>query len=88
MHFKHLGKIMAILLAATAAAAAADRIILKNGGVIEGEILKNDDTAVVVDIGCDVLRLPKSAVGSIVKSDAPAATRKRSIPPANRRCSS
>jgi serine protease Do len=58
------------LLASTAA--GTDTVILTNGGEIRATILKADDSAVVVDLGSEVLRLPRSEVARIVRADAEA----------------
>lgn len=47
--------------------AAAERIVLKGGYEVVGEVLKSDDKVVVVDIGSMVLRLPRA---DVVRIDA------------------
>ena len=44
--------------------AQADVIELKTGQRIEGEILKERDTELVIDVGVDVVRIPKSEIKS------------------------
>jgi len=50
----------------------ADVIELKSGHKIEGDILKEQPDALVVDIGIEVLKIPLSQILSRRKSDAPA----------------
>ena len=66
---------MGLLLAlgAAASAVAADRVVLKGGHEVVGEILKSDDDVVIVDIGAAVLRLPRNQVLRVTK-DQDAAT--------------
>jgi len=47
----------------------SETIILKDNCRVVGEILKSDDEFVVVDLGCEVLRLPRSQVVRIEKLD-------------------
>ncbi len=49
--------------------AAADRIVLKNGYEVTGDVLKSDAKTVVVDLGVAVLRLDRSDIVQIVKPD-------------------
>ena len=49
----------------------AETIILKGDRRVTGELLKSDDQVVIVDLGCAVLRLPRSEVISIEKSPEP-----------------
>ena len=57
---------MALLIVATGASlsspAAAERILLKGGYELVGDILKSDNDAVIVDIGCTVLRLARTDI--------------------------
>ena len=43
----------------------AEKIVLKNGHELTGEVLKADKNVVVVDLGYTVLRIPRSEVASI-----------------------
>ncbi len=45
----------------------ADTVILKGGHKVSGHVLKSDKNAVVVDLGFEVLRLPRSKVVRIEK---------------------
>lgn len=47
----------------------ADRILLKNGHEITADLLKSDDRLVVIDLGFDVLSLPKNEIAKIVSDD-------------------
>src|SRR5437868_130444 len=49
----------------------ADVIELKSGHKIEGEILKEQPDALVVDIGVDVIKIPLNQIRSRRASDAP-----------------
>ena len=60
-------------VAASTSAAWADRVILQSGSEVSGTILKSDEQAVVVDLGCAVLRLARGDVARIVKA-GPAST--------------
>jgi len=50
---------------------AARTVILRNGQQIRAEIIKQDDQAIVLDLGYDLLRVPRSQVQA-VKDDVPA----------------
>jgi serine protease Do len=52
------------LCVGTPRCAHADVIELKTGQRIEGEILKERDTELVIDVGVDVVRIPKSEIKS------------------------
>ena len=47
-----------------------EKVLLKGGYEITGDVLKQDDKTVVVDIGCAVIRLARSEVTGIVKDQA------------------
>ncbi len=49
-------------------AAVADTVILKGGHQVSGQVLKSDKNVVIVDLGVTVLRLPRSKVVRIEKS--------------------
>lgn len=55
------------VLAVGGVAVRAERIILKSGAEIIGPVLKSDKKVVVVDLDCQVVRLPRSDVAKIVK---------------------
>ncbi|MDD4888935.1 MAG: trypsin-like peptidase domain-containing protein [Phycisphaerae bacterium] len=61
-----LAGIAALLLAGSAS--AADRVVLKSGSEVTGEILKNDDKIVIIDIGTTVLRLARTDVLRVDRS--------------------
>ncbi|MCK4850616.1 MAG: trypsin-like peptidase domain-containing protein [Phycisphaerae bacterium] len=50
-------------------AATADTVILKGGHQVSGQVLKSDKNVVIVDLGVTVLRLPRSKVVRIEKSE-------------------
>ena len=52
-------------------AAHAKTIILRNGRQIRAEIIKQDDQVVILDLGYDLLRVPRSQIEAI-RDDAPA----------------
>ena len=54
-------------------AVVAETIILKGDRRVVGEVLKSDDEFVIVDLGCAVLRLPRSEIVSIVRIEKPQA---------------
>ncbi|MCI0342465.1 MAG: trypsin-like peptidase domain-containing protein [Planctomycetales bacterium] len=63
---------VALAFAAGAANAAADRVVLKGEGrAVEGEVVKEADAYVVVDLGFTALRVPREAIEKIEKA-APA----------------
>ena len=49
--------------------AGADTVILKGGHQVSGQVLKSDKKVVIVDLGVVVLRLPRSKVVRIEKSE-------------------
>ncbi len=57
------------LLFFVVSAATADTVILKGGHQVSGQVLKSDKNVVIVDLGVTVLRLPRSKVVRIEKSD-------------------
>ncbi len=70
--------VAAVLLSALAAAPApGDKVLLRGGYEVIGDVLKADQKVVVVDIGCTVLRLARENVAEIVKGpeSRPVATR-------------
>lgn len=66
----------AAMLAGAVSSAPGEKILLRSGAEINAPILKSDATSVVVDLGCEVVRLPRADVVKIVTpEDAAAATR-------------
>lgn len=53
---------LCIVLAALAAGAYAEDVALRGGAKIQAPLLKNADDAVVLDLGYDVLRVPRTEV--------------------------
>ncbi|HEX6987277.1 MAG TPA: peptidase S1, partial [Planctomycetaceae bacterium] len=64
--------IAAALALSLAVPAAADVIRLKSGQTIQGEVLKEVEGTLYVDLGVDVVRVPKEDVLSREKGDASA----------------
>jgi serine protease Do len=56
---------VAIIPAVAISAPPVDRVILKSGSEVTGEILKSDEQTVIVDLGCAVLRLARGDVARI-----------------------
>ncbi len=66
--------IVAITFLASQNPLAADEIVLVNGTRIDAEIVKETADAVFVDIGQDVLKLTRSEIREVIKSDDNAST--------------
>lgn len=62
MKLSHTAFVVAAAVGLLGSALQADRVLLKNGSEVVGEVLKNDDKVVVVDLGCTVVRLVKTDV--------------------------
>lgn len=60
---------LAVSLAATTAASAADRVVLENGTRIEAESVTDDGDTVQIDLGFQVLSVPRALVSSIESLD-------------------
>ena len=67
------------LLTSLATGASGDVITLKSGQKIEAPVLKETDTAVFLDVGVDVLRVPIERIASRAKNAAKAAVAKARI---------
>ncbi len=61
--------LLVFLLASSQAKTQAEVIVLKGGSQVKGTILKRDPSTVVVDLGFDVLRLPRSEILEIRKDN-------------------
>lgn len=59
--------LLVLLLAIGPAKTGAEVIVLKGGGQVKAAILKRDPTIVIVDLGFDVLRIPRSEILEIRK---------------------
>ncbi len=57
-----------ILIFCVFSGAHAETIILKSGHTISAEIIKQDDQTIILDLGHDLLRIPRSQIESIKKS--------------------
>lgn len=53
-------------------------VVLRNGQQIRAEIVKQDEQAIILDLGYDLLRVPRSQLAAI-KDDAPAAPQGASV---------
>ncbi|MDZ8118919.1 S1C family serine protease [Pontiella agarivorans] len=62
--------VYALLLFAAVTAVFADDVILKGGAKIQAPVLKNTDGATVVDLGFDVLRIPKDEILATYEDEA------------------
>jgi serine protease Do len=60
----------ALLLGGIATAAPGQTIILSGGSRIEGTIVKQTEPTVFVDVGYDVLRIPRTEIRDIIKPQA------------------
>lgn len=69
MRMKSLVNAVIVLSALAATVVASDTVILKNGSRITADILKSDEKAVIVDLGCEIIRLPRSEVTGEIKGD-------------------
>ena len=67
------------LLTSLATGASGDVITLKSGQKIEAPVLKETDTAVFLDVGVDVLRVPIERIAARAKNAAKAAVAKALI---------
>jgi len=70
----HMG-LSAVLALALVGGGAATTIHLKNGNLLEGRIVKQDGETVWLDIGHDILRLPRTAIKEIDLGGGSATTR-------------
>lgn len=68
-----LGILAAISVVAPSLAAENVKIVLKNGAELRGEVLKEREDAVVIDLGQNVLTLPRSEISILEKVTAVAA---------------
>ncbi len=66
--------IACLMLAVVVASSRADQIVLKSGQTIQGEVLKELDNEIFVDIGVDVVRIPNDRIQS--RSTSPKSTAK------------
>ncbi|MCD6364457.1 MAG: trypsin-like peptidase domain-containing protein [Planctomycetes bacterium] len=69
-----------VVLAVTALSAVGDKVILKNGSEISAVVLKQDQSAVVLDLGADVIRIPRSEIVRIVRAGAQASSAPSTAP--------
>ncbi len=60
---------MTLSLTLAMPAFAAQRVILKDGYEVCGDVLKSDEQVVIVDIGATVLRLPRAQVARIQRAE-------------------
>ena len=69
MHFTRKLCLLIIPLSLALPTLAAQRVILKDGYEVFGDVLKADEQVVIVDIGAAVLRLPQAQVARIVRDE-------------------
>ena len=67
------GILAAVCLAVASASAETVKIVLKNGAELRGDVLKERDDAVVLDLGNTVLTVPRSEISILEKANAAAA---------------
>jgi serine protease Do len=60
-----------VVLSAAGSAGVAKTIVLRSGQQIRADILRQDDQAIILDLGYDVLRIPRSQIQAI-RDDSPA----------------
>jgi serine protease Do len=61
-----------VVLSVAASGAVARTIVLRSGQEIRAEVIREDDQTVILDLGYDLLRVPRSQIQAI-KDDSPAA---------------
>lgn len=59
-----------LLLQAMPSAACAETVLLAGGGRVEGTVIKETDAAVFVDVGFDIIRIPRGEIRDIVTAAA------------------
>ncbi len=64
-----LGALGALALILSTTVTAADQIMLAGGAAIEGKIIKETATEIFVDIGFDIIRVPRDDIRKIITSD-------------------
>ncbi len=69
-----LGVLAAACTAVSALAADTVKIVLKNGAELRGEVLKEREDSVVLDLGHTVLTLPRTEISVLEKASASAKT--------------
>ena len=65
------GQVIALALALAATPVLGDELFLKGGGKVTGEIVKETEEAVTVDIGAGTLTVRKASVVRVEKSTSP-----------------
>lgn len=60
---------LCFIMTALATGAIAEKVALKGGTKIEAPLLKDNDDAVVLDLGYDVLRVPRTEVLSVYETE-------------------
>ena len=73
------GSLVVMLVASLALTTNGDVITLKSGQKIEAPVLKETDTALFLDVGVDVLRVPLEKIASRAKNAAAAAKLKAQV---------
>ncbi len=67
------GILAAVCMAVASASAETVKIVLKNGAELRGDVLKERDDAVVLDLGNTVLTVPRTEISILEKANAAAA---------------
>ena len=73
-HYLSFGILAAACMAVSPLAAESVKIVLKNGAELRGEVLKERDDAVVLDLGHAVLTVPRTEISILEKANAAAKT--------------
>jgi len=79
---EHVSVCVTLLIAACAMTARAETVVLISGSRIQAKVLKQDAKSVVVDIGSDVIRIPRSEVVRVIKDGGGSKTRPAGPQPA------
>ncbi len=69
MRLSHVMLAISALVVFGGPAFCADTIVLKDGYQITGDVLKSDKNVLVVDVGCDVVRLAREHVVEVIEGD-------------------
>ncbi len=65
-----------VVLSVGVSAGIAKTIVLRSGQEIHAEIIRQDDQAIILDLGYDLLRVPRSQIQTI-SDDSPAQEKPR-----------
>lgn len=73
-HYLSFGILTAACMVVSSLSAENVKIVLKNGAELRGEVLKERDDAVVLDLGHTVLTVPRTEISILEKANAAAKT--------------